>query len=285
MATKPHQRDRHRDDLAQLRERRRPRPSDRPGRRGRRRDPRAAEGAAERAVDHAGEAANIDVHGYVSLIDGASVVQIDTNEGTGRVRVFLNDGTTTTATETDAAPGQVYTLRDLDGTDEPTTGSPRPHPRRPGSRLAALPAGGGTVTETSVIRHNRIIEGSATGHALRRSRSRPGRATNGSTRSTEATTTGSTPPPRSRAPAASWNGAHRARGDRRRTAGRPRGGHPHDPVRPRRTDDHRDVATARHRVPRPVGRAGVRGLRGHHPPRRARLPAQRGACAPATTPT
>lgn len=77
-----------------------------------------AEGAAERAVaDHAGEAAHIDVHGYVSLIDGAAVAQIDTHEANGRVRVFLNDGTIYDGDpETDDAPGQVYTLRDLDGT-------------------------------------------------------------------------------------------------------------------------------------------------------------------------
>ena len=48
-----------------------------------------------------------------------AIAQIDTNEGTGRVRVFLNDGTIYDGNpETDAAPGQVYTLRDLDGTDD-----------------------------------------------------------------------------------------------------------------------------------------------------------------------
>ena len=79
-----------------------------------------AEGAAERAVaDHAGEAAGIDVHGYVSLIDGAAVAQIDTTEDTGRVRVFLNDGTIYDGhPERDDAPGQVCTLRDLDGTED-----------------------------------------------------------------------------------------------------------------------------------------------------------------------
>ena len=79
-----------------------------------------AEGAAERAVaDHAGEAAGIDVHGYVSLIDGASIAQIDTTESTNHVRVFLNDGTIYDGDpEHDDAPGQVYTLRDLDGTDD-----------------------------------------------------------------------------------------------------------------------------------------------------------------------
>lgn len=79
-----------------------------------------ATGAAERAVaDHAGEAAGIDVHGYVSLIDGAAVAQIDTTESTGRIRVFLNDGTIYDGNpEHDDAPRQVYTLRDLDGTDD-----------------------------------------------------------------------------------------------------------------------------------------------------------------------
>jgi hypothetical protein len=124
-----------------------------------------------------------------------------------------------TPTKAPAASACSSTTARLRRQPRPTPPRPGVHPARPGRHRRAddwltpatpstprkstgcAPAGGGTVTETSVIRHNRIIEGSATGHALRRSRSRPGRATNGSTRSTEATTTGSTPPPRSRAPA------------------------------------------------------------------------------------
>lgn len=38
------------------------------------------------------EDAPIEVHVYRSPIDGALVVQIDTTEDTGRVRVNINDG-------------------------------------------------------------------------------------------------------------------------------------------------------------------------------------------------
>lgn len=47
--------------------------------------------------------------GFVSDIDGAHVVQIDTTEATGRVRVFINDGTVYDGDpETDEPPGAHY---------------------------------------------------------------------------------------------------------------------------------------------------------------------------------
>lgn len=51
----------------------------------------------------------VTVSGFVSDLDAAHVVQIDTTETTGRVRVFINDGTVYDGDpETDAPPGAHY---------------------------------------------------------------------------------------------------------------------------------------------------------------------------------
>lgn len=53
----------------------------------------AAEQLAERVIDaDPTELAELAVCGYVSDRDGAQVVEIDTTEATGRVRVLINDG-------------------------------------------------------------------------------------------------------------------------------------------------------------------------------------------------
>lgn len=50
----------------------------------------------------------VTVSGFVSDLDAAHVVEIDTTETTGRVRVFINDGTVYDGDpETDAPPGAV----------------------------------------------------------------------------------------------------------------------------------------------------------------------------------
>lgn len=38
------------------------------------------------------ELSHLEVTTYVSLLDGATVVEIDTSAGAGRVRVYVNDG-------------------------------------------------------------------------------------------------------------------------------------------------------------------------------------------------
>ncbi len=53
--------------------------------------------------------AEVAVCGYVSDRDGAQVVEIDTTEGTGRVRVVINDGTIYDGDPmTDEPPGEHY---------------------------------------------------------------------------------------------------------------------------------------------------------------------------------
>ncbi len=55
------------------------------------------------------ELAEVAVCGYVSARDGAQVVEIDTTEDTGRVRVVINDGTVYDGDPcTDAPPGAHY---------------------------------------------------------------------------------------------------------------------------------------------------------------------------------
>lgn len=69
-------------------------------------------------ADDRADLAELAVCGYVSDRDGAQVVEIDTTEATGRVRVVINDGTVYDGDpNTDEPPGEYY--------DGPAWGGPR----------------------------------------------------------------------------------------------------------------------------------------------------------------
>lgn len=80
---------------------------------------RIAATAARLAVAVPSDVEDVDVSVWISEIDASPVVQVDTYEQTGAVRVYLNDGTLFDGDpEVDETPGRTYRLAELDGTDD-----------------------------------------------------------------------------------------------------------------------------------------------------------------------